>query len=195
MLANLDSSVGSVLQKVRTLGLAEDTLIFFLSDNGGPTRELTSSNRPLRGEKGQMYEGGIRVPFLVQWPGTLPAGVVYERPVSSLDIYPTSVQAAGGTPSPRLDGVDLVPHLTGRRPGSPHEVLYWRQGWRKALRMGDWKLVCMSRPNQPETWELYNLAEDVAETANRASAEPEQLAACRAQWERLNQAMRTPLFP
>lgn len=194
MLANLDDSVGAVLGKVRSLGLEQSTLVFFLSDNGGPTRELTSSNKPLRGEKGQMYEGGIRIPFMLQWPGTLPGGQVYTEPVSSLDIFATSVRAAGGELSPHLDGVNLMPYLAGERTGSPHEVLYWRQGWRKALRVGDWKLICMSRPNQPASWELYNLADDLAETNNLARAQPERLAACCAEWERLNQEMRSALF-
>jgi arylsulfatase B len=194
MLANLDESVGAVLNTLRTLGLERNTLVFFLSDNGGPTRELTSSNRPLRGEKGQMYEGGIRVPFMVQWPGTLPAGQRYTAPVSSLDIFATAVTAAGGTLPSGLDGVDLRPYLTGERQGPPHEVLYWRQGWRKALRMGDWKLVCMSRPGQPPSWELYNLAQDIAESEDLAAVQPERLAACRAVWENLDRDMREPLF-
>ena len=89
MLANLDDSVGGIMKKLADENLEKDTLVFFLSDNGGPTRELTSSNHPLRGEKGQMYEGGIRVPFLFQWPGKVPAGKTFDRPVLSTDIFAT----------------------------------------------------------------------------------------------------------
>jgi arylsulfatase B len=194
MLANLDDSVGTVLSTLRTLDLERETLLFFLSDNGGPTRELTSSNKPLRGEKGQMYEGGIRVPFMLQWPGVLPAGRTYPRPVSSMDIYPTAVRAAGGTPAAGLDGVDLAPYLTGKREESPHKVLFWRQGWRKAVRVGDWKLVCMSRPNRPVSWELYNLADDVSESQNLAHAQPEKRAECLAVWNQYNGDMSEPIF-
>ena len=87
MLANLDDSVGAVMSKLRQSGLEENTIVFFLSDNGGPTRELTSSNLPLKGSKGSMYEGGLRVPFMMQWPGTIPAGQTYHKTISSLDIY------------------------------------------------------------------------------------------------------------
>lgn len=94
MLANLDDSVGEVLAKLRQEKLEEHTLIFFISNNGGPTRELTSSNVPLRGGKGQTYEGGIRVPFLLQWKGELPAGTEYHRPVTSLDVFGTATEVA-----------------------------------------------------------------------------------------------------
>jgi arylsulfatase B len=107
MLGNLDDGVGQILAKLRAAGLEDDTLVFFLSDNGGPTRELTSSNKPLRGEKGSVYEGGVRVPFMVRWPGRLPAGSTYEQPVSSTDIFATAAAVAGATPPQgrTLDGV------------------------------------------------------------------------------------------
>jgi arylsulfatase A-like enzyme len=194
MLANLDDSVGAVLAKVRALGLENNTLTFFLSDNGGPTRELTSSNLPLRGEKGRVYEGGIRVPFMVQWPGQLPAGKVYRQPVSSMDIYATAVRAAGGRPPKQLDGVDIIPFLTGKQSGCPHEVLYWRQGGRTAVRIGDWKLLRQSYSRKPGKWELYNLKQDLSETKDLATAEPAQLETCRKIWEKLDKEMVEPLF-
>jgi arylsulfatase B len=141
MLANLDDSVGEVLAKVREEQLEEKTLIFFLSDNGGPTRELTSSNLPLRGEKGQMYEGGLRVPFMVQWKSKIPAGKVFDKPVVSVDMFATAARLSGAKMPTNLDGVDLMPFLTGRQAGAPHETFYWRQGPKTALRHGDWKLV------------------------------------------------------
>ena len=136
MLGNLDDSVGAVMAQLRKSGLEENTLVFFLSDNGGPTRELTSSNEPLRGEKSSMYEGGLRVPFMVQWKGTLPAGQVYNKPVSSLDIYATAAANSGVKAPDNIEGVDLVPYLTGKNSGNPHETLFWRQGGRAGLRHG-----------------------------------------------------------
>lgn len=111
MLAQLDDGVGRVLDEVRRSGQWENTLLVFLSDNGGPTRELTSSNLPLRGEKGQVYEGGLRVPFLLQWPGTLESGAVYDEACLSLDLFATAISAAEVRPHRSLDGVDLLPFL------------------------------------------------------------------------------------
>ncbi|MCX6577713.1 MAG: sulfatase-like hydrolase/transferase [Candidatus Aminicenantes bacterium] len=144
MLSALDDAIGGVLKKLRDLSLEEKTLVIFLSDNGGPTAQTTSSNAPLRGFKGQALEGGIRVPFMMQWKGTLPAGKVDDRPVISLDIHPTVAAAAGAAIDPawRLDGVDLVPFLTGAGAGAPHETLYWRMfANQRAVRHGNFKLV------------------------------------------------------
>ncbi|MEM0969605.1 MAG: sulfatase-like hydrolase/transferase, partial [Verrucomicrobiota bacterium] len=114
MLANMDDSVGAVLEQLRESNLEERTMVFFLSDNGGPTKELTSSNAPLRGSKGQMYEGALRVPFLFQWKGILPAGMVYENPVSSFDLFATVAANSTGVEAPAVvEGVDLIPYLTG----------------------------------------------------------------------------------
>ena len=101
MLANLDDSVGAVMKQLRDSGLEENTIVFFLSDNGGPTRELTSSNLPLRGSKGTLYEGGVRVPFMVQWKGTIPPAQVYKKPVSSFDIYATAAANCEGVTAPQ----------------------------------------------------------------------------------------------
>ncbi len=194
MLASLDDNIGRVLEKLREQGLEENTLVFFLSDNGGPTRELTSSNLPLRGEKGQMYEGGLRVPFMVRWPGRVPSGGVYKEPVISLDIFPTVAAAAGISTSDQLDGVDLLPYLTGQQTGSPHEVLYWRQGHKTALRMGDWKLVRMRGGSEKQAWELYNLADDIGETRNLATSEAQKMAELKALWQEYDQQMAEPRF-
>src|SRR3954454_1286709 len=144
MLDRLDEGVGRILAALRDQEVEDDTLVVLLSDNGGPTRELTSSNLPLRGEKGGLYEGGIRVPFLMSWEGRPPAGRVDDRPVSALDVFPTALVAAGVPPpgdAPSLDGVDLLPFLTEAHRGRPHDRLYWRVGPKAALRLGDWKLV------------------------------------------------------
>ncbi len=158
MLAALDDGIGRGLAKLRELGLEENTLIFFTSDNGGPEAVNASDNGPFNGVKGTTWEGGIHVPFLVQWKGRVPAGKVFDHPVICLDILPTSLAAAGvrtplSQPSPPLgdvrgrgqgqgfDGVNLLPYLQGQKPDAPHEVLYWRFGGQMAIRMGDWKLV------------------------------------------------------
>ncbi len=129
-------------------GRDQDTLIFFFSDNGGAGHKPFSAyntgfNRPLRGDKSQTLEGGIRVPFFVSWPGKLPAGKVYDQPVIALDILPTAL-AATRRPVPKPDhcnGVDLMPYLKGQNESPPHEKLFWRFGPQKAVRRGSWKLV------------------------------------------------------
>lgn len=196
MLSNLDDGVGAILDKLRSAGLENDTLVFFLSDNGGPTRELTSSNKPLRGEKGSMYEGGIRVPFLARWPGRLPAGARYEMPVSALDIFATSAAVAEAAPNNRraLDGVNLLPYLSGESPAAPHETLYWRQGRNTAVRVGDWKLLRHGRGAADGDWELYDLAHDLGEEQNLADAEPKRREALLEVWQRLDGEMVAPAF-
>ncbi len=166
MLSAMDDAIGRVLAALRVARLEEDTLIFFISDNGGPTLNTTSRNDPLRGYKGQVLEGGIRIPYMVQWKGRIPAGKVYDAPVISLDIHPTAVAAAGGVipASAHLDGVNLLPFLTGAAKGRPHDRLFWRFGEECAVRSGDWKLL-----RQTGAWELYNLAEDIGEKDNRIS--------------------------
>jgi arylsulfatase A-like enzyme len=110
MMSGMDDAIGRVLAKVRALGQEENTLVFFISDNGGPTASTTSSNGPLRGFKMTTFEGGTRVPFIAQWKGKIPAGKTYDLPVMNLDVLPTAIIAAGGKPeaSWNLDGVDLI---------------------------------------------------------------------------------------
>ncbi|MGZ0166162.1 MAG: sulfatase-like hydrolase/transferase, partial [Planctomycetales bacterium] len=167
MLANMDDSVGSVLNSLKKNGLDENTLVFFISDNGGPTRELTSSNAPLRGEKGSVYEGGIRVPFMLKWPGKLKAGREYHKPVVSLDVFGTAA-AVAEAPIPKnrpIDGVNLLPFLTTASDESPHNELFWRVGTKAAIRSGDWKLLRNpGRRQKNAEWELYNLKDDIGET-------------------------------
>ncbi|MBI2843256.1 MAG: sulfatase-like hydrolase/transferase [Armatimonadetes bacterium] len=203
MVSAVDDGVGAVLHKLRETGLEQDTLIFFLSDNGGAAG---SNNGGLRGSKGRFWEGGIRVPFLFQWPRKIPAGQVYKEPVISVDIFATAVAAAGGMlPKDRvMDGVDIVPYLTGKRKTPPHELLFWRElemyksfdkGY--AVRKGRWKLV--KHPveydklyEDPETYkrlytnrygymrsedrkllQIYDLSTDIAESKNLAEQHPE----------------------
>jgi arylsulfatase B len=187
MLAHLDDSVGRVLAHLRATGLAESTLVVFLSDNGGPTKELTSRNAPLRGGKGELWEGGIRVPFIVSWPGQIPPRTD-ATPVISLDATATALALAGiSAPPTPLDGVNLWPLLSGKSTAAPHSALYWRVGERHAIRQGDWKLL-----RQRGAWQLYDLAHDVAEQTDRATAEPARTQALAALWETWNAAQVAP---
>ncbi|TWT81341.1 Arylsulfatase [Planctomycetes bacterium CA13] len=197
MLANMDDSVGAVMTQLRKSGLEENTIVFFLSDNGGPTRELTSSNLPLRGSKGQMYEGGLRVPFMMQWKGTIPSGQIYEKPVSSFDIYATAAASSEGVTAPKqIEGVDLIPFVTGKNSSTPHKTLFWRQGGKTAIRHGDWKLVRMGKRFEPgkAKWELYDLSKDISEEINLAKSHPERLVELVKLWEQMNGEMVEPLF-
>ena len=197
MLANMDDSVGSVLNSLKKNGLDENTLVFFISDNGGPTRELTSSNAPLRGEKGSVYEGGIRVPFMLKWPGKLKAGREYHKPVVSLDVFGTAA-AVAEAPIPKnrpIDGVNLLPFLTTASDESPHNELFWRVGTKAAIRSGDWKLLRNpGRRQKNAEWELYNLKDDIGETSNLAAEQPARVKQLTAAWERLNAQMIDPVW-
>lgn len=192
MLSGMDDAIGRVLTKVREIGQEENTLFFFIADNGGPTQSTTSQNGGLRGFKMTTFEGGPRVPFLAQWKGKLPAGKTYEFPVMNLDVMPTIVTAAGGKVDPawKLDGVDLLPHLTGANKARPHETLYWRFGPQWAVRQGDLKLVVSNGGSgQPE---LYNLASDFAESKNLASAQPEKVKELQALWNKWSAEQAEP---
>ena len=141
MVSAVDDSVGAVMQKLRETGVEENTVVFFLSDNGCALYTGGAcSNSPFNGGKRYHYDGGTRVPFLMQWPKQIPAGIVYDHPVISLDIFATSLAAVGSSGDPALDGVDLVPFLIGDHALPPHERLMWRAGPNRAIREGQWKL-------------------------------------------------------
>jgi arylsulfatase A-like enzyme len=190
MLSAMDDAVAGVLQAVRDKGLENNTLIFFISDNGGPTPSNGSRNTPLTGYKGQVLEGGIRVPYIIQWKGRLPAGEVYRKPVISLDILPTAVAAVGGAAPRDVDGVNLLPYLTGRKDAVPHDVLFWRFGPQAAVRKGDYKLV-MQRDQQPQ---LFNLAEDIGEQHDLAAGKPDLLKELKTVWDRWDSTLAKPLW-
>jgi arylsulfatase A-like enzyme len=193
MLSAQDDAVGRVLAAIREAGLEEDTLIIYHSDNGGPTVQTTSSNLPLRGYKGQVLEGGIRVPFLMQWKGRLPAGTVFDRPVISLDIHPTVLAAARVSipPEAELDGVNLLPFLTGANRSAPHGHLFWRFGQQRAVRSGDWKLVRLPG-REPQ---LFNLARDVREKNDLSQAEPARIEELEASYQAWNATLAEPRWP
>jgi arylsulfatase A-like enzyme len=200
MQSAMDDAIGAVLEKIRALKQEENTLVFFFADNGGPTPGNTSGNGPLRGYKSQTWEGGIRVPWMVQWKGKIPAGKVDDRPVIQLDIHPTALAAAGVALKPewKLDGVNLLPYLAGEKTGAPHEALYWRFGPQVAIRMGDWKLVkgagmegVAAERNEKASMadaELYNLKSDIGEKTNLAAQEPAKVKQLAAAWEKWNAA-------
>lgn len=194
MLASMDDSVGKILKQVHAAQLNKKTLIIFLSDNGGPTRELTSSNLPLRGGKGTMYEGGLRVPFMMRWTDTLKPRQTFHRSVSSMDLFSTSAALAGAAAPQNTDGRDLMPYLTGEKTGAPHEEFFWRQGSRTALRSGDWKLINMQNNRKKVSWELYNIANDLVEEQNLAAQHPEKLNELKSRWRELNAQMKPSLF-
>jgi len=198
MLASLDDGVGAILKTLREHKLEENTLVIFLSDNGGPTGELTSSNTPLRGFKGQLWEGGIRIPYMMQWKGRIPAGRTLHQPVISLDIFPTALAAAGVSAPAKLqlDGVDLLPLATGATDRAPHQSLFWRYDKAIALRRGKWKLVRQpAGPRAPEpAFELYDLEKDLAEKNNLVLSEPAIVADLRAELMALDSQMKKPLW-
>ncbi len=192
MMSSMDDAIGNVMAKVREIGQEENSLVFFIGDNGGPTASTTSQNGPLRGFKMTTFEGGPRVPYLAQWKGTLPSGIVYEPPVMNLDVVPTMVVAAGGKIDPawKLDGVDLLPYVTGAKSTRPHETLYWRYGEQWAVRHGDYKLV-VSKGGSGSP-ELYNLVADIGESNDLATKEPGKAAELQKLYDRWSAEQAEP---
>jgi len=189
MLAQLDDSVGRVMAELRNSGVDDNTLVVFLSDNGGPTQELTSRNAPLRGGKGELLEGGIRVPFIVHGQG-IPAGSVIDTPVFSIDAAASALEIAGAQPDPApLDGVSFMPLVTGQATAAAERPLFWRLGRKHALRYGDWKII-----RDGGKWELYNLSRDIGETADCADQEPAQLQRMTRLWDAWNAEQIEPLW-
>ena len=208
MMLALDETIGRVLAKLKATGQDRNTLVMFISDNGGPTMPGVtvngSSNLPLRGSKRTTLEGGIHVPFVLSWPGRIKPGI-YQQPVIQLDLTYTSLAAAGAPIRPEwnLDGVDLIPFVSGEKTGSPHDALYWRFGEQMAIREGDWKLVrydsnadtLTGKASQPVTAaKLYNLADDIAETRDLAAKEPNRVASLQAKWDQWNATLVPPLW-
>ena len=194
-LSLMDDAIGDVMKTLETTGQRERTLVFFFSDNGGPVRTNGSDNGKLKGQKGDLLEGGIRVPFVVSWPTKLPAGATYDHPVVSLDAFGTALALAGAKPAVgvTMDGVDILPHLRGEKASPPHEHLYWRKGGgvERALRLGEWKII--TAKNQPAR--LFNLKEDLGETTDQAAVKPEVLAKLSKVLDAVDNQMIPPAFP
>jgi len=180
MMSAMDEAIGQVLGKIRDAGLDESTLIFFISDNGGPPAN-GSSNGPLRGRKAQTWEGGIRVPFLARWKGRLPEGKTFKHPVIQIDLAPTAFAACGleKPATAEWEGVNLLPYWKGEMDGAPHEVLFWRFGEQMAVRRGAWKLV--AAPGS-QGRELFNLDDDPGEKKNLAESRRDTCAELEAAW-------------
>lgn len=159
MVYRLDVNVGRIMEALEKEGLAENTLVVFISDNGGPVDSNGSINAPLNGQKGILLEGGIRVPFIMNWKGKIPARVTYSHPVISLDLAPTFYELAGGKEGEEFHGVNLMPFLNGENRESPHGKMKWRFTISASIRDGDWKLVRL--PDRLPM--LFNLADDISE--------------------------------
>jgi arylsulfatase A-like enzyme len=192
----LDDTIGKLLNKLQACGLDEDTLIFFVGDNGG---DLKSGARmaPLRGGKATPWDGAVREPYLVRWKGRLPAGKDYAGLVSTLDIYATAAAAADKAAPARLDGVNLLPYLTGEKQGDPHPALFWR--WiedkpnLRAIRSGKWRLMLEKKQRL-----LFDLAADPGETLDLAAKQPAVVKDLESQylkWEESLPPVRAPQTP
>ena len=209
MLSAVDEAIGKIVAALESTGQREKTLIVFSADNGGPSPRTLSNNGPLRAGKGTLYEGGIRASAFINWPGQIPGGARNKEPLHTVDWFPTLVKLAGGSleqPLP-LDGRDIWPTLT-QGAKSPHDALLLVQApTRAAVRMGDWKLMLNAsevdseaaevteKPkgaSKPESLELYNLANDLGESKNLVSQEPERVAAMRV---KLNEFLKDAVAP
>lgn len=188
MLTLLDGSVGRILRTLRETGQEERTLVVFLSDNGAPPKN-GSRNTPFRGGKSTLWEGGIREPFVLQWKGALPAGRVVDEPVSSLDLLPTALAAAGIESKTGFDGVNLLPFLEGKSAEPPHAALFWRYGEQMAVRQGEWKLTrALDNGSSPAAVKtgLYNLRADPGEQRDCSADEPAKRKALQSLWDQWN---------
>ncbi|MEN6385325.1 MAG: sulfatase-like hydrolase/transferase [Phycisphaerales bacterium] len=190
MLSAMDEAVGKILTAIRTNNLENDTLIFFISDNGGPTQETTSSNLPLSGGKSQLLEGGIRVPMIMQWKGKLPSKIIYRKPVTSLDIIPTALAAAEcKQKNAILDGINLFPYFSEKNEVNPHETLYWRYGNAWAIRKGNYKLL-----SRGEQLKLFNLSNDIAEKNDLSQTEKEKFNELKSDYDKWNSQNKKPIW-
>jgi len=192
MTSALDDAVGEIVRALKDAGIDDNTLIIFLNDNGGPIYTKVQSNGPLRFGKLFLFEGGIRVPMIVRWPGVLRGGSVYRKPVSSLDVFPTAC-AAAGTDLPSdlgLDGVDLLPYLKGDNSDLPHDALFWSNGPNKAVRLGNWKMIVAGDHKF-----LFNLKDDIGEAKNLAGQKPDVVRRLQKALKEWQSQMKPPAWP
>lgn len=211
MLVAMDDAIGRVLGKLRETGVEKNTLVVFLSDNGGPTAPINSNvngsrNDPYRGGKRQLSEGGIRTPMFVSWPSVIPAGKTLATPATTLDLLPTLLAAAKvvGASAPSssaqaeatlLDGINLLPHLRGETDAPKSRALCWRFGWQFAIREGDWKLVRWKHDDgKGFTSGLFNLRDDPTESHDLRSQHPDIAKRLAASWEQWNAQNTSPSF-
>ena len=195
MVRSVDRSVGRVLQALRDEGLDSNTIVIFTSDNGAPGYiGIPDVNKPYRGWKLTLFEGGLRVPYVAKWPGHIPAGTQYAAPVSNIDILPTVAAAAGASlPTDRvIDGVNLLPFLAPGGKAQPARSLYWRDGPYRTVQDQGWKLIVSERPKKD--W-LFNLGDDPTERRNLASLQPQKLAQLKDLLATHHAGMPPPLWP
>jgi arylsulfatase A-like enzyme len=194
MVSAVDDGVGSILEKLQQLQLTENTIVIFLSDNGGPKNDNGSYNGLLRGGKGSLFEGGIRVPFAIQWPKQIKANTQYQHPVISFDIFATiAANVKGGVPKNSLDGVNLLPYINGSKQGSPHEYLFWRQYDQKnyaVLHQSGLKEFIF----KDSAHFVYNLKMDIGEQRNIADDEKKFLQILEQQRKNWESSMIPPAF-
>ena len=198
MISALDDAVGQVLKAVADTGEAGDTLIYFMTDNGCAAYiPGICSCEPLRGGKLTHYEGGVRVPFMIRWPAKIRPGQVDRRIVSLLDVFPTSLAAAGGRlPADRTyDGVDLLPFITTKKSAKPHDELIWRRSPLVSIRKGDWKLWKSVGTQYGEYTLLFNLRTDPNEANNVAAKNPRKVRELEADVARWARDMQDPKWP
>lgn len=208
MMLALDENIGKVLKKLADLKLDKNTLVIFISDNGGPVMKGTtvngSVNTPFRGGKRTTLEGGIHVPFILSWPGKVMPGK-FESPVIQLDLNVTALNAAGVEVNPvwKLDGVNLLPFITGKKSEKPHHALFWRLGEQMAVRSGDFKLVRYDTNAETNTGvklqpvsalKLYNLKDDIGESKDLSSSMPEKVKELQKLWDAWNAGLVKPLW-
>jgi uncharacterized sulfatase len=178
MVTRMDTDIGRILERLRRHGIDESTLVIFSSDNGptngkGHDLKFFSSAGPFRGNKGNLYEGGIREPFIARWPGRVAKGSVSECPGAFCDIFPTFADLAGAKAPANMDGISLAATLTGQGDQKRHDYLYWEFGGAQALRMDRWKAV---RQKAGASIELYDLKADIGEKSDVAKDNPETIA-------------------
>ena len=221
MVRAVDRNVGRVMDTLRELGLADNTLTIFFNDNGGGGNNYkggtrnTAINRPYRGHKFDVWEGGVRVPFIAHWPGQVPARKTFDGLVSSLDVFPTFAAAAAVESPADLDGVNILPHLKGEQSGDPHAQLCWQQevrirpndrepgptfpnpAYNLAIRIGQWKAIKQDQPydgsNDARAWELYDLSRDPAELHDLATEFPDKVRELSAAFFAWQKQMHPPL--
>ena len=208
MIATLDDAVGTVLDAIDEAGIADSTLVVFASDNGGVTYLGVTENGPYAGGKFSTFQGGLAVPMMMRYPPMIQPGTLYDRPVSLMDVFPTVEAIARGSTGTgssqsfeerRLDGVNLLPFIRGEIDTYPHEALYWRSWYNRAVRSGPWKLI-VQQSGSPDTGEtdryyLYNLESDPYEKTNLAEEQPDKVRELNSLLEEWEADLADPAWP
>lgn len=202
MVTMVDRNLGEIVDLLRELGLEENTIVFFTGDNGGQDRFKTpehprgyfgpnvnpETGKAFRGGKGNLYEGGLRIPFLVRWPGQVEAGRVSDFTFAQYDMLATLAEVAGVAKAPENDGSSILPEILGETDrAAAHEMFYWEFMKQTAVRKGHWKAI---QPNENKPWELYDLSSDIEESESVAQAHPDLLAEMKAFAEASHEPVR-----